>query len=195
MLGWAISSRLRHRIIGGGALLCWAAPATLHGQLTIDEALRVAFPAPAAVERRTAYLTGGELDTARAQAGPDAPVRQRVVTYYLARENGRPVGVAYFDSHRVRTLNEVVMVVIVPPARIRSIEVLRFSEPPEYHASEPWLKQFEGKELDAALSLKGSIANMTGATLTSTAIVRAARRILALHGRIRPFAAQGERGR
>ncbi|HEX6106552.1 MAG TPA: FMN-binding protein, partial [Gemmatimonadales bacterium] len=104
---------------------------------------------------------------------------------------GRPVGVAYFDSHRVRTLNEVLMIVVEPDDRIRSIEVLRFAEPPEYHASEAWLRQFEGRGLTPELSLKSAIPNMTGATLTSHAVTRAARRVLALHQRIGPFAAVG----
>jgi len=132
-------------------------------------------------------------------AGADAPVSQRVVTYYLAEQNGLALGVAYFDSHRVRTLNEVVMIVVDPadsagrPDRIRSVEVLRFAEPPEYHARDAWLDQFKGKSLSAGLSLKRSIANMTGATLTSNAIVRAARRVLATHQRIQPFASSAGR--
>ena len=154
-----------------------------------------AFPPPAVVERRTAFLTSEDLVAARASAGSDASVTQSVVSYYLARRDGVPVGVAYFDSHRVRTLNEVVMVVIQPGGqedRIRSIEVLRFAEPPEYHASQRWLDQFKGKTLNQDLSLKRSIANMTGATLTSNAITRAARRVLAVHERIRPFQAWGD---
>jgi Na+-translocating ferredoxin:NAD+ oxidoreductase RnfG subunit len=177
------------------------APAELRAQLSLQEALKGAFPPPAVVERRTAFLSSEDLDTARAVAGRDAPVSQRVVTYYVARRDGKPVGVAYFDSHRVRTLNEVLMIVVEPRDsgtgrgdRIRTIEVLRFAEPPEYHASNAWLDQFEGKPLSSELSLKRSIANMTGATLTSNAIVRAARRVLAIHERIKPFASSGPTG-
>jgi Na+-translocating ferredoxin:NAD+ oxidoreductase RnfG subunit len=173
-----------------GTLLCGSLPGKLVAQLSLAEALEAAFPPPAVVERRTAFLTPEDLRAAREAAGPDTPVDQRVVSYYVARRDGKPIGVAYFDSHRVRTLNEVVMVVIEPPEQIRSIEVLRFAEPPEYHASDAWLKQFERKSLSDQLSLKGSIANMTGATLTSNAIVRAARRVLALHRGIHPFSAE-----
>ncbi len=164
----------------------------------MQEALTSAFPAPAVVERRTAFLKADDLEAIRAAAGPDVPVTQRVISYYVAKRDGKPVGVAYFDSHRVRTLNEVVMIVVEPHDaggsrdRIRSVEVLRFAEPPEYHASDAWLDQLAGKPLTADLSLKRSIANMTGATLTSTAIVRAARRVLAIHQRIGPFAVAGK---
>ena len=176
-------------------LVVLAAPAGLAAQLSLQEALKGAFPLPAVIERRTAFLDAEDLNVIRAAAESDAAVTQRVISYYLARRNGKPIGVAYFDSHRVRTLNEVVMIVVEPRDagraggdRIRSIEVLRFAEPPEYRASDAWLDQFEGRPLSPALSLKGSIANMTGATLTSTAIVRAARRVLATHQRIDPFA-------
>ena len=180
-------------------LLLTPGTAELRAQLSLQEALAGVFPPPATVERRTAFLTAQDLDAIQSSAGRDAPVTQRVVTYYLARKDGKPVGVAYFDSHRVRTLNEVVMIVVEPQDggeagrdRIRSVEVLRFAEPPEYHARDAWLDQFKGKSLDQELSLKRSIANMTGATLTSNAIVRATRRVLAIHDRIRPFASAAE---
>ena len=189
---WAICSRPAWLL----AALVLGAPGELLGQVSLQEALRGAFPPPAVVERRTAFLSGEDLAAVRAAAGPDAPVTQRVISYYLATRNGKPIGAAYFDSHRVRTLNEVVMIVVEPhdsgsgPGdRIRSVEVLRFAEPPEYHARDTWLDQFKGKPLSSGLSLKGSIANMTGATLTSNAILRAARRVLATHQRIDPFAA------
>ena len=193
---WATCSRL---LVAGLILAPAWGPAEVLAQLSLQESIAHAFPPPAVVERRTAFLTPDDLAAISSAAGADVPVSQRVVTYYLAKRNGIPVGVAYFDSHRVRTLNEVVMIVVEPPDsagrpdRIRSIEVLRFAEPPEYHARDAWLEQFKGKSLSAELSLKRSIANMTGATLTSNAIVRAARRVLATHQRLRPFATSAGR--
>ncbi|HXE56924.1 MAG TPA: FMN-binding protein [Gemmatimonadales bacterium] len=156
-------------------------------RLTQDEALRLAFPPPARLERRTAFLDSADLAAVRRAAGEDAATSQRVVTYYLARRDGRPLGVAYFDGHRVRSLQEVLMVVVTPDGRIQRLEVLRFDEPPEYRPPEGWLRQFRGKALDDDLSLRGGIVRMTGATLTSQAVTRAARRVLALHRVIRPF--------
>lgn len=188
---WATCSRLAAATV---VLLQFGIPRILGAQISLQEALTGAFPPPAVVERKTAFLDLRDLTAIRSAAGADVPVTQRVVSYYVATRDGKPIGVAYFDSHRVRTLNEVVMIVVEPgdsaaSDRIRSIEVLRFAEPPEYHARDAWLKQFKGRPLSRSLSLKESISNMTGATLTSNAIVRAARRVLATHGRIRPWAA------
>lgn len=155
--------------------------------VTQKAALARAFPEPARVERRTAYLDEAQLVAARRGAGAGVDVTQSVVTHYVARDrNGRLLGVAYFDSHRVRTVGEVLMVVVSPDGRTRSIEVLKFAEPPEYRAPDAWLQQFAGKPLTPALTLKRDIVNMTGATLTAEAVTRAVRRVLALHRVIDP---------
>lgn len=153
-----------------------------------QEALALAFPG-AQVERRTAFLDERQAQAAGRLGGRGVEVRPGVVTYYVGRRGGVPLGVAYFDVHRVRTLPEVVMVVVAPDERIERIEVLKFSEPPQYMAPDGWLAQVEGKRLTDDLAVNRGVANMTGATLTSDAIVRASRRVLALHRVIRPLEA------
>jgi Na+-translocating ferredoxin:NAD+ oxidoreductase RnfG subunit len=182
----AICSRRIAVLLG---LAAAGAPGAAAAQgLTQEEALRLAFPAPATIERRTAFLSDAQLDSARALAGRGVEVDQRIVTYYVGNPPDGPLGVAYFDSHRVRTLKEVVMVVVAPAGAVRQIEILRFGEPPEYKATEPWLAQFPGRALSQELSLKGAVANLTGATLTSNAVVACVRRVLALHALIHPLA-------
>ena len=174
-------------IAAAAVVLASLAPVVASAQtLTQNEALDLAFPG-ADFERRTAYLGDVTLDSAARLAGPDVPIEATVVTYYVARRGGEAVGVAYFDVHRVRTLPEVLMVVVGPDDRILRIESVSFHEPPEYRAPDGWLRQFSGGGLDEDLSLKGRIANMTGATLTAGAASRAVRRTLALHAVIDPL--------
>lgn len=182
---WGLGIPLALSLLGG------ALPAAAQTRLTQEEALRLAFPAPARIERRTAYLDAAQQRAAERLAGRGIPVDQSVVTYYVGMRDGTPLGVAYFDVHRVRTLPEVLMIVVSPDARIDRIEVLRFSEPPEYRTPEGWLAQIEGRHLSPDLSLKGKIVNLTGATLTAQAVTRAARRVLALHQTIRPLSMSG----
>jgi hypothetical protein len=162
-------------------------PLAAQRTLTQQEALRVAFPRPASIERRTAFLTEAEIAQARDLAGPGVDITERVLAYYVASVGDRVVGVGYFDAHQVRTLSEVLLIAITPEDRIRHIEVLRFSEPPEYRAPDGWLRQFTDRDLNDALSLKGAIVGMTGATMTSRAVTQASRRVLALHQVIRPL--------
>lgn len=163
-----------------------AVPAATSAQMTQDEALALAFPG-AEIERHTAFLGDAELGRASELAGPDVDVESTVVTYYVARGPQRALGVAYFDAHRVRTLPQVLMVVVDPSGQVSRVQTVSFREPPEYRAPDGWLRQFDGRSLDASLSLRGEIAALTGATLTAGAATRATRRALALHSVIDPL--------
>jgi len=164
-------------------------PTAASGQtLTQDEALALAFPG-ADLERRTAFLDDQDLSEADRLAGPDVRVEAGVVTYYVARRGGEPIGVAYFDAHRVRTLPQVLMIVVGVDGRVSRVETVSFREPPEYRAPDGWLRQFNDRTLDEGLSLRGAIATITGATLTAGAATRATRRALALHRVIEPLLA------
>lgn len=177
------------------ALLALAVPGSgAAGQetLTQREALRLAFPAPAEIERRTAYLTEDQLERARELAAPGVEIDEALVTHYVGRTADSALGVAYFDAHVVRTLREVLMVVVEPGGRIGRIEVLSFQEPREYRPPEGWLDEFAGRSLSDRLSTKGEVVNVTGATLTSRAVTRAARRVLALHRVVDPLGEDDE---
>lgn len=143
-----------------------------------QEALALAFPG-AQFTRREFVLSEAQANRAKALAQVEVPGRWLVV--YEARRNGALVGVGLFDIHRVRTLNETLLVAIAPEGRILRVEAVVFHEPAEYLAREAWVKQFEGKSLDPQLSLKGAIRPLSGATLTAHAMTDAARRCLALH--------------
>jgi hypothetical protein len=156
-------------------------------ELTQEQALRLAFPGGARIERRTAYLDEPHLERARSLAGREAEIESTVVSYDVGFDGPRPLGAAYFDAHRVRTLPEVLMIVVDPGGELRRVELVRFAEPPEYSPPARWLAQFLGRVLDDELSERRGIAGITGATLTTRAVTRAARRVLALHRVIDPF--------
>lgn len=161
-----------------GLLLAGGPAASAKVFLTTDEALRLAFPG-SRVERRTSFLTAAQLARAEALAGVEIP--SKLIHAYLATSEGRAAGTAYFDTHRVRTLPETVMVVLDPAGKVRRVEVLAFGEPPDYLPRGGWYGQFAGKELGAGLSLKRDIRPITGATLTARATTGAVRRVLAIH--------------
>ena len=145
---------------------------------TSQEALSLAFPG-AQLARKEHVLQEAQVARVKALAGVD--VQGQWIIAYEARKNGALVGVGFFDSHRVRTLNETLLVAVSPEGRILRVEAVVFREPPEYMAKEAWVKQFEGRSLDPQLSLKGAIHPLSGATLTAHAMTDAARRCLALN--------------
>jgi hypothetical protein len=168
-------------IVAAGFLL--AAPAGATVFLTQDKALALAFPAGVTIKRTTVFLTDAQLARARVLAGAGVDVASALVVRYVGVDDkGRTVGTAYFDTHRVRTLEETLMVVVGPDGRVSRVDVLAFGEPPEYLPKRGWLDQFLGRTLDDELSVKRGIRGITGATLSSQAATDAVRRVLALHG-------------
>ncbi len=148
------------------------------GLPTTQEALALVFPG-AQIVRKEYWLSEAQARRAKDLAG--SPLSGLWQVAYEARNEGRLVGVAFLDTHRVRTLPETAMVAISPEGRILRVEVLAFREPQEYMAKDAWMRQFDGKQLNSQLTLKGTIHPLAGSTLTANALTDAARRSLALH--------------
>jgi len=145
---------------------------------TVDEALLSVFPS-ADVTRETVFLEEAQRIRAKEIAGVE--IDRLRVHPYVARVGDEVVGVGYFDTHRVRTLPETVMVLIDPSGKLREVRVLAFREPIDYIAPDPWYRQFDGRGLSPALKLGSDIQGVTGATLTARATTQAVRRVLAIH--------------
>lgn len=159
------------------ALLLLAAPALLQALPAQHEALAMAFP-ECTFARKDFYPTPGQVAQAETLAGAKLPALWYVG--YEAWKDGRLQGVAFMDSHRVRTETETAMIAVGNDGRLRRVEVVAFREPPDYAPRSAWLAQFPGHALDAELSLKRAIRPLAGATLTANALLDASRRGLAL---------------
>ncbi|HEY6050815.1 MAG TPA: FMN-binding protein [Thermoanaerobaculia bacterium] len=179
--------RVLRAALGAASLLL--AAGALEGKvfLSQEEALRLAFPAGAAVERRTVFLTAAQQKAVQKETGSER-LPGALVTCYAGTRDGRDLGTAYFDSHVVRTQAETLMVLVLPNGTIGRIEVLSFSEPEEYLPRERWYAQFSGRVLDDELAMRRGIRAVSGATLTARATTDAARRVLAIHRAIHPAA-------
>jgi hypothetical protein len=155
------------------ALVALGAPARV--LMTQEQALASAFPAGVKVERQKFFLTPEQLAAARRESGVDFN-DQLIIRY--AGANGQ---YAYFDTHRVRTLPETVMIVVGADGQIDRVEILSFDEPTDYFPKRRWLDQLLGRKLNPELSLKRAVRPISGASLTGRGIVNAARKVLALH--------------
>ncbi len=160
-----------HLLIALSLAVTLSAPARV--LMTQEQALASAFP-NARPARQTFFLTAQQLDAARKESGVD--FKEQLVIRYAT-----PAGFAYFDTHRVRTLPETVMIVVTPDGQVSRVEILSFDEPTDYFPRRRWLDQLLGRHLDKDLSLKGAVRPISGASLTGQAIVNATRKVLALH--------------
>ena len=170
-------SNMRQQLWALGVGLSMTA-ATLQAQgITRDEALAAVYPG-AQIRPEQVFLTPAQMKRVSAAAGSDVP--SPLVARYLASRDGRAVGRAYVDTHVVRTKKESLLISLDADGRLLRIDVTAFLEPPEYRASEPWLRQYRGRALSDDLGLNRAIRPIAGATLTARAINAAVRRVLAI---------------
>lgn len=170
----------------GIAVVLTVHPALATVYLTVPQALDIAFPKPIQAIKKREFLKEQDLKAINQDLASGEKLTSGLLTYYEGTKNKKLMGVAYLDTHMVRTLAETIMVVVNSEGKVQKIEILSFEEPPDYLVSKKWLEQFEGKKLSKALSLKAQIRGITGATLTAQAITHAVRRVLAIHRYLYP---------
>lgn len=169
--------RLLISIFALSIFILWGSSSEAKVYLTKDDALKKAFP-DAVIERKTLFLS--DEDVKRVESLSGAKVESKILTYYIAVENGGVIGYAFFGSHIVRTKPEVYMVIINPDGSLNHIKILAFYEPEEYLPPKRWFEQFNGKVLDDNLWTKRGISAVTGATLSANGITQEVRKALAV---------------
>lgn len=166
------------RLLALISLIALAIPLSAKVFFSKEEALKKHFH-DAKIVRKTIFLTKDQLAQAEQLAGKKIP--SALLYSYKAWKENQFIGTAYFDTHRVRTLPETLMVIIDPRGKIQDLEVLSFKEPQEYLPRKLWYEQFQGKSLSKKLYLGQEINAISGATLTARATTQAVRRSLALY--------------
>lgn len=147
-----------------------------------ERALAQAFGPRAEITTRTVFLTAEA--ARRAEQAAAAKLASLRVTLYEATRGDTLLGTGYLDTHRVRTMNETVLVVVTPKGKVGAVEVLAFHEPDDYLPPRRWLERFEDQALAKDLRPGGSVPSLGGSTLTARAIAAAVRRTLALHAAV-----------
>lgn len=164
-----------------------ARPARGVERATPESALAAVF-GDARIERKSTALSDAELDAAKQLCGETPSARLAI--WHEATRDGVVVGRGWLDTHVVRTLPETILVSCDDQGRVLRVDVLTFREPPDYLPPARWLRQFDGKPLDADLAISRDIAALGGATLSGRAVTNAVRRCLALDAQIRSRAAK-----
>jgi Na+-translocating ferredoxin:NAD+ oxidoreductase RnfG subunit len=147
---------------------------------TPEEAAQRSFPEAVAFESRTVQLSAeAQQAVAKAAGLPARSVAWRMqVALNAARQ---PLGVVVFDSVVGKFELIDYAVAIGNDGKIRNVEILTYRESHGYEVRlGGWRSQFTGKDAHAPLRTGDDIANISGATLSSTHVTDGIRRIVAV---------------
>ena len=163
----------------GAALAAASVSAAATQYATPEEAARRCFPEATAFRDSTVQLGPDEMRAVARAAG--VPARSAAWRVMTALNGDVPLGVVVFDG--VIGKYELIdyAVGIATDGKLRNVEILNYRESHGFEVRLPaWRKQFVGKGADAALRVGEDIANISGATLSTTHITDGVRRIVAV---------------
>ncbi len=155
-----------------------AAPTSAAVYTTAEAVMSSAYPR-ARMERRV--LTWSAADQQVLSRLAEARCESRLITAHLAWRGDSLLGAGYVEQRIVRTMPGVFLVIVAPDTSVARIEILAFHEPTDYRPPARWLGLFAHRRLDPELSLKRSIRNISGASLSARAVTESARLALAIH--------------
>lgn len=155
------------------------APAFATQYLTAEQAQVQMFPEASAFRRSDIALTSAQMQQVERLAGvPARSVNWRVVT---ALKGDTPIGFMVLDDVIGKFELISYAVGVNPDASIRQVEILTYRESHGGEIRNPaWRRQFAGKRAPAGLAIGEGIANISGATLSSTHVTDGVRRIAAI---------------
>lgn len=147
--------------------------------LTPADALKQIFKDSQEVIKEDHPIGAEESKRAKAALGYDLPKAQ--YTFYLGRSGGKVDGYAIIDEQVGKVQPITFVTRINPDGKVAAVEIMVYRESHGGDvASRRFLNQFKQKDLNSELRLHGDIVNVTGATLSSQALVVGVKRALAL---------------
>lgn len=147
--------------------------------MTREEALKHVFPDADNILKRNIFLNKEQVEEIESIA--KTKLHSKLYVFYEGKKGNEILGYAVIDTHHLRTKTETVIIVINPDGTLKLTEILAFFEPSEYMPSKSWLQLYQNRPLEDSLRLGRGIPNITGATITSNALMKSIRSILAIY--------------
>ena len=145
--------------------------------IDIDSILKSLYQQNVEISKKSDIISKKEQKSIQKMAKAKLPYK--LLRYYTI-EYGSKKDIAIILSLRVRTKKTAVLY-LIKDGKISDIEILAFSEPPEYKPKKRWLDSFKGKSIDDKVSLGDDITINSGATLSDRAVTKGARLALAIY--------------
>lgn len=158
-------------------------PAFVSAQTTVylkpEEALKLLFKDSAQIIPNEKTLSEADRQKAKEALGYDLP--KNVYTFYVAKTKDQVDGYALIDEQVGKVLPITFVSKISPQGKVEQVEIMVYRESHGGEVtSKRFLNQFKQKTLNDEIRLHGNIINVTGATLSSQALVVGVKRALVL---------------
>lgn len=101
-------------------------------------------------------------------------LKSKLYRIYHAKRDNKVIGHGILLAQTVRSRSTAALYIMDHKGALKAIEIIAFNEPKEYLPSQRWLEQFKNNTAENFNTQSGNINNITGATLSASAIVNVA---------------------
>jgi thiamine biosynthesis lipoprotein len=148
-----------------------------------DAAMHRVFGDKSELRKEIVAIDQNVMEHVKSRTGED--VRDKAIVHEGVM-NGKTIGYGIVDDVRGKAQPITYITLINPDGKIADIEVLIYREPYGGEiAYETFRKQFHGKQASSKLTVGEDIQNMAGATISSKAMTRGAKKIVVLFDELR----------
>ena len=169
------------------AAVCFPGPAGARASevvvyLTQDDAARILFPEATGVEKRLVAIKPALQEEISKRIAPaHSSLWERVIPTYVLSNDDEVIGYAVIVNEIGKHRPITFVVGVEPSGKVRGVEIMIYREAVGSEVKmRRFLKQYEGKTLDAPLRTRRDITNISGATLSVRAVNRGTKKALAL---------------
>ena len=169
------------------AAVCFSGPAGARASevvvyLTQDDAARILFPEATGVEKRLVAIKPALQEEISKRIAPaHSSLWERVIPTYVLSNDDEVIGYAVIVNEIGKHRPITFVVGVEPSGKVRGVEIMIYREAVGSEVKmRRFLKQYEGKTLDAPLRTRRDITNISGATLSVRAVNRGTKKALAL---------------
>ena len=139
--------------------------------ITPEDALKQTFQANE-VTKQSMILT--KVQHQQVQKLAKTKLKSKLYRVYHAKKDNIIVGHGILLTQTVRSKSTAALYIMDSKGALKTIEIIAFNEPKEYLPSQRWLGQFKNNPAENFETQDGNINNITGATLSASAIVNVA---------------------
>jgi len=139
--------------------------------ITPEDALKQTFQADE-ITKQSMILTKDQHQQVQKLA--KTKLKSKLYRIYHVKKDNMLVGHGILLTQTVRSKSTAALYIMDAKGALKTIEIIAFNEPKEYMPSQRWLEQFKDSQAENFNTQSGNINNITGATLSASAIVNVA---------------------
>ncbi|MCZ6602552.1 MAG: FMN-binding protein [Planctomycetota bacterium] len=154
-------------LLASGPVGSWAQPKTSSSR---KDALKVMFGASERVRKVKRELDDKSREGIRKALGISSLKKKRY-EFYIGETDGKPDGYALILDEKGKFLPITFLVGVDPGGKVKMVEILKYREPIGGEVRHPrFTRQFKGKKASDPIRIRKDIKNISGATISSTAV-------------------------